>query len=96
MRRTKKIRGATADGSAPSSDKKISAVSEIRLSSVVQQHSVQNRQLLKNIVALLNESSKDKAILKAVMDVKIKEVDKTPDLVEGIFYLKRDSCFDTC
>lgn len=71
-------------------------MSEIRLSSVVQQHSVQNRQLLKNIVALLNESSKDKAILKAVMDVKIKEVDKTPDLVEGIFYLKRDSCFDTC
>lgn len=25
-----------------------------------------------------------------------RETDKTPDLVEGIFLLMRNSCFDTC
>ena len=47
------------------------------------------------MIGKLNDAGRDKMIFRDLMEKK-KEIDKTPDLVEGIFYLKRDSFFDTC
>lgn len=41
------------------------------------------------------KEKRDESIFKDIM-AENKEVDPTPDLVEGIFYLEQRSCFDRC
>lgn len=53
---------------------------------------------MKEIIGKLNKVAKEKrdeSIFKDIM-AENKEVDPTPDLVEGIFYLEQRSCFDRC